>query len=69
MISLDKITLEKSLRLGFAATNNEAEYKALLAGFVAMCKLRGKVVRAYYDPRVIGRQVRGDFEAKDSRML
>ena len=32
VISLDKIIIEKSLRLGFSATNNEAEYKALLVG-------------------------------------
>ena len=30
LVSPEKITLEKSLRLGFSATNNEAEYEALL---------------------------------------
>ena len=30
LISLDSIAIEKSLRLGFSATNNEAEYEALL---------------------------------------
>ena len=32
LISPEKITIEKSLRLGFSATNNEAEYEALLVG-------------------------------------
>ena len=32
VISPDKIIIEKSLRLGFSATNNEAEYEALLVG-------------------------------------
>ena len=32
VISPDKIIIEKSLRLGFSVTNNEAEYKALLVG-------------------------------------
>ena len=36
MISPDGITLEKSLRLGFSTKNNEAEYKALLVGLIAM---------------------------------
>ncbi|XP_075665380.1 uncharacterized protein LOC142635048 [Castanea sativa] len=58
MISSDGITLEKSLRLGFVVTNNEAEYEALLVGLAAMRKLGGKVVRAYYDSRVIVREVR-----------
>jgi len=30
MISPEKIIIEKSLRLGFSTTNNEAEYGALL---------------------------------------
>ena len=32
VVSLDKITIEKSLRLGLSATNNEVEYEALLIG-------------------------------------
>ena len=31
-ISPKKITIEKSLRLGFSAINNEVEYEALLVG-------------------------------------
>lgn len=32
LISLERIIIEKSLRLDFNATNNEAEYEALLIG-------------------------------------
>ena len=32
LISLEKITIKKSLRLSFLATNNEVEYEALLVG-------------------------------------
>ena len=32
LVSLEGITIEKSVRLGFSATNNEAEYEALLEG-------------------------------------
>ena len=32
LISPERITIKKSLRLGFSATNNEAEYEALLEG-------------------------------------
>ena len=31
-MSLEKVVIEKSLRLDFPATNNEAEYEALLEG-------------------------------------
>ena len=32
LVSPKRITIEKFLRLGFSATNNEAEYEALLVG-------------------------------------
>ena len=32
LVSPKKTIIEKSLRLGFSATNNEAEYEALLQG-------------------------------------
>ena len=34
LVSPEKITIEKSLRLSFSAMNNEAEYKALLMGMM-----------------------------------
>ena len=63
----EKITIEKSLRLGFSATNNEAEYEALLMGMMMVQKMGGKVVKVFSDLKLVG-QVRGDLEAHDSRM-
>ena len=37
LITPEKLIMEKSLRLGFLATNNETEYEALLVG-VAMVR-------------------------------
>ena len=34
LVSPEKITIEKSLRLSFSGTNNEAEYEALLMGMM-----------------------------------
>ena len=34
LVSPEKVTIEKSLRLGFSSTNNEAEYETLLMGMV-----------------------------------
>ena len=39
LISPEKITIEKSLRLGFPTMNNEAKYEALLAGMIMVKKL------------------------------
>ena len=60
MISPDGITLEKSLSLSFLATNNKAEYEALLARLITMQKLKGKTLRAYCDSRLVDGQVLGD---------
>ena len=38
LVFLEKITIEKSLRLDFSATNNEAEYEALLVGMAMVQK-------------------------------
>ena len=68
IISPERITLEKFLRLGFSATNNEAKFEALLARLNTVKKLRGNMVKVFCDSRLIARQVRGKFEAKDLRM-
>ena len=53
VISPDKIIIEKSLRLGFSATNNEAEYKALLVGMTMVQKMEGKTIEIFSDSRLV----------------
>ena len=47
LVSLERITTEKSLRLNFSATNNEAEYEALLMGMMMVQKIGGKAGRVF----------------------
>ena len=68
LVSLERITTEKSLRLNFSATNNEAEYEALLMGMMMVQKIGGKAGRVFLDSKLVVGQVRGDLEARDSRM-
>ena len=68
LISPEKITIEKSLRLGFSATNNEAEYEALLAGMIMVQKMCGKAVEMFSDSRLVVAQVQGELKARDLRM-
>ena len=63
-----KITIEKLLRLGFSATNNEAKYKALLVGMAMVQKMGGKAAKIFLDSRLVVGQVRGELEARDVRM-
>ena len=67
LISFENIIIEKSLRLGFSATNNEAEYEALLMGMTMVQRMGGKVVEIYSDSRLIVGQVKGELEARDVR--
>ena len=41
LILLEKLTIEKSLRLGFLTKNNEAEYEALLEGVRMVQRMGG----------------------------
>ena len=68
LISPEKITIEKSLRLGFLATNNEAEYEALLQGMTMVQKMGGKAVEVFSDSRLVVGQVKGELETRDVRM-
>ena len=52
-MSLDKITIEKSLRVGFSAMNNEAKYEALQIRIAMVQKMGGKVVEMFLDSRLI----------------
>ena len=44
LVSPERITIEKSLRLGFSAINNEAKYETLLVGMTMVQKMGGKAV-------------------------
>ena len=68
LVSPERITIEKSLRLNFSAINNEAEYEALLMGMMIVQKMGGKAVRVFLDSKLVVEQVRGDLEARDIRM-
>nr|XP_023905174.1 uncharacterized protein LOC112016943 [Quercus suber] len=68
LVSPEKITIEKSFRLDFSATNNEVEYEALLMGMTMVRKMCGKAVEVFSDSRLVVSQVKGEFEAKNERM-
>ena len=68
LISPERITIEKSLKLGFSATNNEAEHEALLVGMIMVQKMGGKAVEVFSDSRLVVGQVQGELEARDPKM-
>ena len=67
-MSPEKVVIEKSLRLDFLATNNEAEYETLLVGMAMVQRMGRKFIKLFSNSRLVINQVKGEFEAKDERM-
>ena len=53
IITSEGIRLEHSFRLGFRASNNEAEYEALLAGLRAVLDMGAREVEIYSDSQLV----------------
>ena len=54
--------------LDFPTTNNETEYKALVAGLDLAKAVRATSVVIHYDSQVVTSQVNSDYECKRERM-
>ena len=53
LVSPEQITIEMSLKLGFSAINNEAEYEVLLEGMAMIQRMGGKAVKMFSNSRLI----------------
>ncbi|KAI3696981.1 hypothetical protein L6452_29656 [Arctium lappa] len=58
-----------SIRCDFKATNNEAEYEALIAGIKITRELGATRLHIRSDSSLVVNQINGEFAAKDSRMI
>ncbi|XP_029128237.1 uncharacterized protein LOC109802001 [Cajanus cajan] len=63
------ITLEQSLRFGFRASNNQAEYEALLAGMRLAAEMGVRKITCWTDLKVVTEQVNDNFQVKDANLL
>ncbi|XP_056688000.1 uncharacterized protein [Spinacia oleracea] len=52
----------------FKATNNEAEYEAVIAGLTLAEELEASGLNIFSDSQLIFNQINGDYEAKDLKM-
>ena len=62
------LKIEEARRLNFQATNNEAEYEALIYGLELAKHLGVKLLKVRSDSKLIAEQVARRFEAKEPRM-
>ncbi|GJZ09754.1 reverse transcriptase domain-containing protein [Tanacetum coccineum] len=58
-----------AMRFRFEATNNEAEYEALIAGLRIVEQMDIKNLQANVDSRLVANQVNGSYVAKESGMV
>ncbi|XP_025640864.1 uncharacterized protein [Arachis hypogaea] len=61
----DKVVAEQSLQFRFNASNNQAEYEALLAGLKLALQLQIPRITAYCDSSLVVHQIKGEFQVKD----
>ena len=68
MTSLENDVLKYGVQLQFPVTNNEAEYKVVLASLRVARALGVKNVRLRSDSKLIVGQITKEYEAKEERM-
>ncbi|GJZ36137.1 reverse transcriptase domain-containing protein [Tanacetum coccineum] len=69
LISPSGIEFTYALRLNFTSTNNEAEYKALLAGLRLAAKMQVQAIDVKVDPKFIPSQINGSYVASNTSMI
>ena len=62
------VVTEYALRFDFKASNNQAEYEALLASLRVVKELGIDSLRVFSDSQLIVGQVKGEFEVRDPTM-
>ncbi|KAL2238352.1 UNVERIFIED_CONTAM: Transposon Ty3-G Gag-Pol polyprotein [Sesamum indicum] len=63
------IEIEVAARLSFQATNNEAEYEALILGLELAHEAGARNLEVYTDSQLVAMQVEGRYEAKERTMV
>jgi len=59
------LLVEQALQFAFKATNNQAEYEAILAGLNLAHDLRARKVICKSDSQLLVDQIRGEFKVKE----
>ncbi|XP_015955836.1 uncharacterized protein LOC107480200 [Arachis duranensis] len=61
----DEVIAEQSLQFNFPASNNDAEYEALITGLKLALNLQVQSLTAHCDSLLVVQQIRGEFQVKD----
>ena len=69
LTSPEGIDIEYALRFGFHASNNEAEYEAVIVGLNLAHSLEVDQLEVYNDSQLVVRQIEDTYEAKSETMV
>ena len=69
LTSLDGIDVEYALRFGFQASNNEAEYEAVIVGLNLAHSMEVDQLEVCSDSQLAVKQIEDDYEAKSEKMI
>ena len=69
LTSPEGIDIKYTLRFGFQASNNEAEYEAVIAGLNLAHSLEIDQLEVYSDSQLVVRQIEDTYKAKSERMI
>jgi ribonuclease HI len=68
LVSSEGLVLEQTVRLKFSASNNEAEYEALLIGLRTAKRLGACHLQVFCNSQLVANQISGEYQARDERM-
>jgi len=64
----NELLIEQALRFAFKASNNQAEYEALIAGMLLAKEMGARSLLAKIDSQLVRGQVTREYQAKDPQM-
>ena len=69
MTSLDEIDVEYALRYDFQASNNEAEYEAVIVGLNLTHSMEADQLEVSGDSQLVVKQIEDSYEARGEKMI
>ena len=69
LTSLDGIDIEYALRFGFRASNNEAEYEAIIVGLNLIHSMEVHQLEVCSDSQLVVKQIEDSYEARGEKMI
>lgn len=67
-MSPENFKVQQAIKFDFKATNNQAEYEALIAGLNLAKSLQVKNITVHSDSQLVIRQVKEDYVTKDETL-